>query len=159
MSFFHPIFYPLLSVPEEGEWESSWGGWLAAGQHEPTTRVHIIEPLALKNFSENKDNEVDKRERCLMLEIISELRHRNIAYFVEVHKAPAKGDSAQRSGVGGWHFRLLTTFLPISGLKNLMRSAVFLYFDQLAGTLYPKLSQETCIEFGLKTCCGISICQ
>lgn len=74
------------------------GGRLAAGQGEPTTHIHIIEPLALKNFPENKDNEVDKRERCLILKIIEKLRHRNIAYFVELHKASTKGDPAQRSG-------------------------------------------------------------
>lgn len=65
---------------------------VAAGQGEPTTPLHITEPLALQNFLENKDNEVEERATCLILEIIiyKALKH---CRFCKV----TQGDPAQRS--------------------------------------------------------------
>lgn len=55
---FHPAF---SSFPEDREWEGGWvGSWLLARFVLP--HVHTVGPSALKNFPENGDKKVDKRE-------------------------------------------------------------------------------------------------
>lgn len=107
------------------------GSWLLARLVPPY--VHTVRLSALKNFPENGDKQVDKREmfkfgnnleseaeKCCILCSYTRQTLR------EIHSAL-------------WCLRVapqaLTIFVSISGLKNLMKRAIFLYFDHVAGTL------------------------
>lgn len=136
------FFSPLpVSLRRGVGWMSSW----TVARVSPP-RIYRVQPLALKNFPGKQGNKVGKRERCLILEVIQKLRHRN-CLCCRVTELSHLVFQALRSS---------TTFPPTPGPR---KSALLLYFCQSAGTLYSKLAQATCVEFGLKTGCGISICQ
>lgn len=138
-------FFPSPHVPEEG---SVLHEQLGSGGVSPP-RMYRVQPLALRNFPEKQGDKADKRERCFISEVIQKLRHKN-CWHCRVTQGDPLSDPVFQA------IRSSTTFPPTPGA---WKSALLLYFCQLTGTLYSKRAQAACIEFGLKTGWGISICQ